>query len=203
MLADVLTAQVELSGSEVLELGTGSGAIAVSAARGGAGHVTAIDVSRRALLCAWLNARLHGVRVELLRGDLFAPVRERRFDFVVSNPPYLPAPAAERGDRLPARGAARAWEGGNDGRRLIERICAQVGYHLKPRGTVLLMQSSVNGIDRTLSALEAGGLRADVVARRRGPLGPILRSRAQSLRERGLLGPRDEEELVVVRGRRL
>lgn len=203
MLADILTAQAELEGSDVLELGTGSGAIAVSAARGGAHHVTAIDVSRRALFCAWLNARRHGVRVEVLRGDLFAPVRERQFDFVVSNPPYLPAPDAEHGDRLPSRGAARAWEGGSDGRRLIERICAQVGHHLKPRGTVLLMQSSVNGIDRTLSALRDGGLRADVIARRQGPLGPILKSRAQSLRERGLLGERDEEELVIVRGRRL
>lgn len=201
MLADVLTAQSRLEGADVLELGTGSGAIAVAAARGGARHVTAVDVSRRALACAWLNARLHGVRVEVRRGDLVAPVGDRRFDFVVSNPPYLPGPD-EQADRLPTRGAARAWEGGGDGRLIIDRICAQIADHLKPGGTVLIMQSSVNGLAQTLDALEAAGLRADVVARRRGPLGPILQSRAESLRARGLIGAEDEEELQVVRGRR-
>ncbi len=203
LLSEVLNSYAGLEGAEVLELGTGSGAIAVGAARGGAAQVTAVDVSRRALCCAWINARLRGVRVEVVRGDLFAPVRERRFDFVVSNPPYLPALDVSEGDRLPTRGASRAWEGGRDGRQLLERICAQVAYHLKPRGVVLLMQSSVSDVYRTLAALEAGGLQADIVARRRGPLGPLLSERADALRERGLLGERDEEELLVVRGRRL
>jgi release factor glutamine methyltransferase len=202
MLADVLTAQAGLEGADVLELGTGSGAIAIAAARGGAASVTAVDVSRRALLCAWLNARLNGARVEARHGDLFAPVRDRRFDFVVSNPPYLPSPDPQAGGALPRRGPARAWEGGSDGRSILERICAQVGYHLRPGGTLLLMQSSVTGLTRTLDVLESAGLHADVVARRRGPLGPLLSARAAALRARGLLGPANEEELYVVRGRR-
>jgi release factor glutamine methyltransferase len=202
MLADVLTAQAGLEGADVLELGTGSGAIAIAAARGGAASVTAVDVSRRALLCAWLNARLNGARVEARHGDLFAPVRDRRFDFVVSNPPYLPSPDPQAGRQLPRRGPARAWEGGSDGRSILERICAQVGYHLRPGGTLLLMQSSVTGLTRTLDVLESAGLHADVVARRRGPLGPLLSARAAALRARGLLGPANEEELYVVRGRR-
>jgi release factor glutamine methyltransferase len=202
MLADVLTAQAGLEGADVLELGTGTGAIAIAAARGGARSVVAVDVSRRALACAWMNARLNGAHVEALHGDLFAPVRDRRFDYVVSNPPYLPSRDARPGRRLPTRGPARAWEGGSDGRTVLDRICAQIGYHLRPRGTVLLMQSSVSGLARTLEALEAGGLHADVVARRRGPLGPLMSARATALRARGLLGPEDEEELYVVRGRR-
>jgi release factor glutamine methyltransferase len=202
MLADVLADQAGLEGADVLELGTGSGAIAIAAAHGGARSVVVVDVSRRALACAWLNARLNRARVEPRHGDLFDPVQERTFDLVVSNPPYLPAANPLAGRRLPARGAARAWEGGIDGRTILERICAQVGGHLRPGGTVLLMQSSVNGLTRTLDALEAGGLRADVVARRRGPLGPLLSARAATLRARGLIGPEDEEELYVVRGRR-
>ncbi|MEA2130677.1 MAG: release factor glutamine methyltransferase [Solirubrobacteraceae bacterium] len=198
----MLTAQAGLEGADVLELGTGSGAIAIAAARGGAASVTAVDVSRRALLCAWLNARLNGARVEARHGDLFAPVRDRRFDFVVSNPPYLPSPDPQAGRRLPRRGPARAWEGGSDGRSILERICAQVGYHLRPGGTLLLIQSSVTGLTRTLDVLESAGLHADVVARRRGPLGPLLSARAAALRARGLLGPANEEELYVVRGRR-
>jgi release factor glutamine methyltransferase len=202
MLADALADQAGLEGADVLELGTGSGAIAIAAAHGGARSVVVVDVSRRALACAWLNARLNRARVEPRHGDLFDPVQERTFDLVVSNPPYLPAANPRAGRRLPARGAARAWEGGIDGRTILERICAQVGGHLRPGGTVLLMQSSVNGLTRTLDALEAGGLRADVVARSRGPLGPLLSARAATLRARGLIGPEDEEELYVVRGRR-
>jgi release factor glutamine methyltransferase len=202
MLADALADQAGLEGADVLELGTGSGAIAIAAAHGGARSVVVVDVSRRALACAWLNARLNRARVEPRHGDLFDPVQERTFDLVVSNPPYLPAANPQAGRRLPTRGAARAWEGGIDGRTILERICAQVGGHLRPGGTVLLMQSSVNGLTRTLDALEAGGLRADVVARSRGPLGPLLSARAATLRARGLIGPEDEEELYVVRGRR-
>ena len=187
MLADVVTCLDALQGADVLELGTGSGAIAVAAAKGGAGSVTVVDVSRRALATAWLNARLNGVRVKPRHGDLFAPVASERFDIVVSNPPYLPS------DGVPRRGAQRAWEGGEDGRAILERICAGVASHLRPGGVVLLVHSSVNGVSRTLDGLEQAGLRADVVARERGPTGPLLSARRPDLAE---------EEIYVVRGRR-
>src|SRR5688572_13439490 len=99
-------------GDEVLDPFTGSGVLAVAAARLG-GRVTAVDVSRRAVLCARLNARLNGVRIDAVRGDMSEPVAGRRFDLIVANPPYLPS-----ADASPPRGAARAWEGGPDGRRL-------------------------------------------------------------------------------------
>ena len=187
MLADVVGNLDALRDADVLELGTGSGAIAVAAAKGGAGSVTVVDVSRRALATAWLNARLNGVRVQPRHGDLFAPVDGRRFDIIVSNPPYLP------GQDIPRRGAQRAWEGGRDGRAILERICARAADHLRPRGIVLLVHSSVNGVSRTLDCLEHAGLRADVVVRHRGPTGPLLSARMPEL---------DEEEIYVVRGRR-
>lgn len=186
LLADVVRGQDVLQGAEVLELGTGSGAIAVSAAKGGARRVTVVDVSRRALATAWLNARLHGVRVVPRHGDLFEPVQGERFDLVVSNPPYLP------GSAIPVRGAARAWEGGPDGRSILERICADVPRYLNPGGTVLLVHSSVNGVSRTLDALEEAGLRAGVIARERGAVGPLLADRMPEL---------EEEDIYVVRGR--
>lgn len=187
MLADVVRGLDALPGADVLELGTGSGAIAIAAAQGGAATVTVVDVSRRALATAWLNARLNGVRVQPRHGDLFAPVAGRRFDIVASNPPYLPS------DAIPTRGARRAWEGGADGRAVLERICAGVADHLRPGGIVLLVHSSVNGVSRTLDGLEQGGLQADVVARERGPTGPLLSARRPDL---------EEEEVYVVRGRR-
>jgi release factor glutamine methyltransferase len=68
---------------------------------------------------------------------------------------------------------------------------------------VLLVQSSVIGLEPTVALLEAGGLEVEVAARRRGRLGPLMTARAAMLEERGLLAPgRRDEELLVVRGRR-
>lgn len=197
LLADLIRAEERIPGSSVLDVCTGSGALAVAAAQGGAREVTAVDVSRRAVLAAWLNARLNGVRLRALRGDLFAPVKNRPFDAIVSNPPYLPA----NRDELPQSGPARAWDAGRDGRALLDRIVAGAPALLRPGGLVLLIQSSLTGIDATLDRLRASGLeRAEVVARRRGPLGPLLSARAEELEARGLLRPGErEEELVAIR----
>jgi release factor glutamine methyltransferase len=203
MLADALREQTLTAGTCLLDLCTGSGALAVCAALRGVRDVTAVDMSRRSVLAARLNARLNGVRVRAVRGDLFAAVGPRRFDAIVANPPYVPAEAEVGGDRVPARGRRRAWEGGRDGRVVLDRICAAVPDHLRSGGFVLLVHSSVNGLRETVDRLAAGGLDVDVVDRRRGPLGPLLRARARVLEERGLL-PRGQrhEDLLVIRGRR-
>ena len=187
MLADIIEKEV-LPGSSVLDLCTGSGALAIAAARAGAGDVTAIDVSRRSAIAVRLNAALNGVRVSALRGGLFGPVAGRRFDLIVSNPPYLPS----EDDELPDHGPARAWEGGADGRRFIERIIEGAPDHLRPGGSLLMIHSSVCGTQATLDALSAAGLEARVLESSRGPVGPLLAQRAPTLRE---------EELVVIEGR--
>jgi release factor glutamine methyltransferase len=197
MLARVLCEPELVRGASVLDVCTGSGALAVAAALAGAREVTAVDLSRRAVATARLNARRNGVRVRALRGDLFGPVAGRRFDVIVSNPPYVPA----RSPRLPRRGARRAWDAGVDGRALLDRICREAGAHLAPGGRLLVVHSSVADIERTERALRESGLEAGVVARERGALGPLLTARAAMLRERGLLPEgRLEEELAVVRG---
>jgi release factor glutamine methyltransferase len=195
MLADVLRAHAP--GADVLDVGTGSGVIAISAALAGARTVTAVDVSRRAVLTARLNARLNGTRVRALRGDLLAPVAGERFDVVVSNPPYLPSPD----DDLPRAGLARATEAGRDGRVLLDRLIAAAPAHLRPGGRLLVVHSSLNGTEKTLFRMRDAGLSPDVAARRHGRLGPILSARTELLEERGLLAPgQREEELVVVSG---
>ena len=110
MLADHLRRERLGPGVSVLDLCAGSGLLALVAARRGA--TAAVDVSRRAVLSVRLNAALNGVKVTALRGDLFAPVAGRRFDVIVSNPPYLPAP----GRGASARGLARAVDAGPRGR---------------------------------------------------------------------------------------
>ena len=116
LLGGVLAAG-DLEGRAVLDLCSGTGILGLTAARLGA-RATAVDVSRRAVVNARLNARLNRLALEVLRGDLFEPLGGRRFDLIVSNPPYIPAPPGGA-----PRGAARAWDAGADGRAFIDRIC--------------------------------------------------------------------------------
>lgn len=194
MLADQLKRERLGPGVNVLDLCTGSGHLAIVAALAGASAV-AVDVSRRAVLSTRVNALLNGVRVTALRGDLFEPVAARRFDVIVSNPPYLPHPD----ERLPRHGLARAVDAGPRGRAFLDRICAQVGDHLAPGGALLLVHSSVSGEQETLEAVSAHGLSAEVVFRHRGPLGPRLQARVDWLRREGRLLPHDQEDVLVVR----
>ncbi len=172
--------------------------LAIAAAQTGCSTVVAVDVSRRAVIAARLNGALNGAKVRSRRGDLYQPVAEERFDLIVSNPPYVPTPG--RGE-LPRRGLSRAWEGGADGRALVDRICHGAAAHLRPDGVMLLVHSAVCGERATLDQLTVQGLQAEVALRHRGPLGPILRARAEWLRSRGLLptsrGHEDEEMLVI------
>lgn len=202
LLADVVRRELTdgpASSSRVLELGAGTGAVSAVAAGIAGSRVTAVDLSRRALASTWLNAHLRGRRVRVRRGDLGRPVAGERFDVIVSNPPYVPAPT----DRLPEHGAARAWDGGRDGRVVLDRVCDQAPALLAPGGRLLLVHSALNGVDETARRLAADGLAVDVVARCRHPFGPVLTARAALLEDRGLVAPGVRtEELVVVRARR-
>lgn len=195
LLAGALAEEPLPPGADVLDVGTGSGALAVEAARRGT-RVTAVDVSWRAVCTARLNARLAGVQVSIRRGNLFGPVQDRLFDLILANPPYVPAPI---GVRLP-RGPARAWDAGRDGRFVLDRICREAPALLRPGGVLLLVHSALSDPGRTLDHLRTAGLKASVTRRRRIAFGPVLRSREGWLREHGLLSPVEEkEELVVVR----
>lgn len=196
LLVESLTAEQIHAGVRCLDLGTGSGAVALAAARLGA-EVTAVDVSWLALATAWSNGLLRRQRLHLRHGDLTRPVRLQVFDLVVSNPPYVPA---ER-TGAPRHGPARAWDAGRDGRLLLDRICREAPGLLSPGGVLLVVQSSLAGVRATVGAMEDAGLRAEVVARRRQVFGPVMTARADWFERRGLIRPGvREEELVVVRG---
>ncbi|CAA9474286.1 MAG: putative methyltransferase [uncultured Solirubrobacteraceae bacterium] len=199
MLADVLRQETLRPGSRVLDLCTGSGLLALTAAHRGVRDVTAVDVSRRSVLTVRLNARLNGVRVRALRGSLFEPVPGEAFDVITCNPPYVPAET----DELPRRGPQRAWDAGRDGRVVLDRLLAEAPAHLRPGGRLLITHSSLLGIEPTRRALTAAGLEVDIPVRRRGPLGPLMSARVEHLEREGLLRPgQREEEVLVIRGRR-
>lgn len=183
------------AGTSVLDLGTGSGALAVAAARRGA-RVTALDISWRAVLTARLNARLSGQSVTVHHGDLTTRVPRGPYDLVLSNPPYVPSPSP----MLPRRGAARAWDAGPAGRLVVDRVCDTAPRILRPGGVLLMVHSGLCDVELTLDRLALRGMKAEVVERLFIPFGPVLRSRRAWLRRRHLIGDDEtSEELVVVR----
>jgi release factor glutamine methyltransferase len=195
LLAGALSDEPLPPGAEVLDVGTGTGALALDAARRGL-RVTAVDVSRAAVWAARLNARLAGLPLRIRHGNLFDPVRGESFDLILANPPYVPAPAGDRGPR----GPARAWDAGGDGRLVVDRICREAPALLRPGGVLLLVQSALSDPELTVGQLRAAGLKAAVTRRRRIAFGPVLRGRERWLRQRGLLpATENKEELVVVR----
>ena len=123
----------------VLDLATGSGCVAVAIARNCAqATVTAVDISPAAVALARDNAALHGVTVEFLQSDWFATLAGRRFDAIVSNPPYVAA-----GDPHLKSGDARfeplqALVAGPTGYECIEAIVAQAPRYLNSGGWLLL-----------------------------------------------------------------
>jgi release factor glutamine methyltransferase len=198
-LADVLREQTLPPRATALDLCTGSGILALTAAARGAREVTAIDVSRRAVATVKLNALMNHLHVRALRGDLYEPVGDQRFDAIVSNPPYVPS----GDDELPSSGPERAWDAGRDGRLILDRIIAGADEHLRPGGFILLTHSSLLGTERTIADLQAAGLQAECVARRRGPLGPLMTARVHALEAEGMLAPgQRHEDVVIIRGRK-
>jgi release factor glutamine methyltransferase len=133
----------EMAAPRVLDIGTGSGNIAVAVAHQHKGaKVTAIDVSSDALAVAERNAARHGVagRIRFLCGDLFGPVpADEPFDFVLSNPPYIAQPDMEQ---LPA--GVRHYEphvaldGGPGGFAVFERLIAAAKNYLVPGGYLII-----------------------------------------------------------------
>ena len=128
-----------LAPARVLELGTGSGAIAIALAteRPGLG-IVATDVSEAALALARRNARDHGVEIAFLLSDWFDALGSEQFDLIVSNPPYVAAGDAhlERGDvRFEPR---LALVGGEDGLDCIRKIAADARTRLRAGGWLLL-----------------------------------------------------------------
>lgn len=126
------------TGAEVLDLCTGSGAIAISVARLQPGlRVAATDMSSDALSVASENAHLNGVYVRFMQGDLFEPVAGERFDAILCNPPYLTADDMVHLQTEVACEPRMALFGGEDGLMFYRRLAHEVYKHLKPGGYAL------------------------------------------------------------------
>lgn len=126
--------------ASVLELGTGSGCIAVSLAfKYPQARIVAIDLSPDALAIARANAAKHGATIDFRLGDLFAPVAGERFDLIVSNPPYVTSGEWETlAEEVRDHEPKLALDGGPDGLAFYRRIAADAPKHLAPGGEVMV-----------------------------------------------------------------
>ena len=125
-------------GARVLDIGTGSGAIAVSLAKlGRQAQVTAVDVSDRALEIARRNAERNGATVEFVKSDCFSALKGRKYDMIVSNPPYISAD--EMRGLMPevTREPELALFGGADGLDFYRRISREASEYLNEGGCLL------------------------------------------------------------------
>src|ERR1700754_4142799 len=141
-----------LSVRNVLDLCTGSGCLAILAARAFPNaQIDAVDISKDALDVAARNVADYGLadRVKLHRGDLFKPLGGKRYDLIISNPPYVDAEGMAELPRECRAEPKLAFDGGADGLTIIRRILDQAGQHLTPHGGLLCE------IGRCRPALEA------------------------------------------------
>lgn len=123
-------------GGDVLEIGTGTGLVAIFCAKSGF-RTDAVDISEEALKCAAHNAEINKVKIRFLKSDLFSSVNGK-YDTMIFNPPYLPVEDSIRG--------SQAWDGGPDGFRVTRRFLDQSTHYLNPGGNIFIILSDLTNI---------------------------------------------------------
>jgi len=151
---------------KVLEIGTGSGIVAMYASKL-ADEIIATDISFDAIQLADENFKNNNINnVKLLFGDLFEPIKseieedDQKFDVILFNTPYLPTEECE----ILEDNLNYAFDGGLDGRKVINRFLKEVKNYLNVGGRVQLVQSSLSNIRETLLKLEELGFIAEIEA---------------------------------------
>lgn len=136
LVEQVLKAEKNFKNPTILDLGTGSGAIAISIAKNCDATVTAIDVSKMALATAEANAKKNDVKIEFLHSNLFDGLkRKRKFDIIVSNPPYIPTKEIEKLDKnVRECDPVLALDGGEDGLDFYREIISKAPDRLNNGG---------------------------------------------------------------------
>ena len=201
LLIEALECSDAVRGRRVVDLCTGSGVVAIAAARLAAEHVTGLDICPHAVRCATANVLAAGVPVDIELGSWHQALADAPFDLVVCNPPYVPIGADFDVSTVAQwAGPVTAWNGGTDGRAILNPLCDNASAMLSDGGTLLLVQSEFADIEESLARLAGSGLSAGVCASRHIPWGPVVSSQARWLTETGRLQHgRCDERLVVIR----
>ena len=151
MLAE---AALRENAKRILEVGTGCGIVSILLSKSGSTFTVATDVSTQAIRCARQNAAKLGAQIHLILCDMFTAI-SGLFDLVVFNAPYLISEEGAEGDV--------SLDGGPEGRNLIDVFIKSVVNFLSERGKALMIQSSLNDLERTAHLAERFGLKSVVV----------------------------------------
>ena len=152
----------QMPGQTVVDLGTGSGVLAIVARLQGAARVYVLDINPEAVAIAMENAARNGVQegfVSLPTGSTMLPLPEGiAVDHIICNPAQLPMRKSEKvGDPFFA---------GDDGREMIEGLIREAPAWLAPRGRLLMTHSSLADLPKSMRLMESVGLEPRVVAER-------------------------------------
>ena len=144
----------------VLEIGTGSGIVAMYASRF-SDNITVTDINFDACELARRNFEENNIEnIEILFGNLFEVVENRKFDVILFNTPYLPT----EDDEVLENNINYAFDGGLNGRKIIDLFLNEVKNHLNDGGIVQMIQSSLSDNEATLKKFDELGFIAEIKA---------------------------------------
>lgn len=144
----------------ILDVGCGSGIQSLVCAKADPENtVLGVDRNPSAVKNARLNAKKNGIKnAVFMESDLFSKV-QGKFDAIVFNPPYLPT---DGGEKLKGN-LNLAFDGGKSGRETTDRFLSAFSGHLEAGGTLLMVESSLAGIEKTVSKLEKLGFKTKIL----------------------------------------
>ncbi len=167
---------VNVKNKTVLDVGTGTGIQAINALKKGAKIAVGIDINPYAIEIAKENALLNKLKLNedifFFKSDLFKNLDEikgnlkiNKFDIILFNAPYLPTSEDEKLEEY----LNYAFDGGIDGRKVLDRFIHEVGNYLKENGVIQIVQSSLTGEEKTVELLKRYGFKAKKTASMKFP----------------------------------
>lgn len=160
LLLDSIDQLGDLKGFRCLDVGTGTGVAAIFMAKKGC-ETFATDLSVEAAELAYRNAKINGVLIHIAAGNLTYHFRDRVFDLITFNPPYLPESPSEE-IKL-----SISWAGGTKGREVIDAFLPEVPRILKQGGRTLILHADYNDPVLTRKWGEKRGLCSSIRGRRK------------------------------------
>lgn len=147
------------SSDNVLEIGTGTGLISIIASFK-CREVTSTDINPHAITCAKNNIKLNARdNITVIESDLFENINDE-YDLILFNTPYLPVIEEEHVDD----DYSKAWDGGENGREVIDKFIKEAPQYLKKDGKIQLVQSSFSDNEKTIEYFEKIGFEAEITA---------------------------------------
>ncbi|MFO1035754.1 MAG: methyltransferase [Geminicoccaceae bacterium] len=160
----------QLEGGTAVDLGSGSGFLAIVARLQGAASVYLLDTNAQAVALSLENAERNGVRegmVPLATGAAMLPLPDgERVDLIISNPAQLPLPERDREDS--------PFYAGPDGRSMIEGLLREAPDRLAPGGRLVMTHNSLTDFPRSLKMMQSAGLEPRVLAERKLAFRPFI-----------------------------